>query len=278
MKEEFVTDGLIRQFLLGLADDQERQRIESLFITDPQSRERVLALEQDLIEEYLEDSFTPADKERFLSQYANTPTQRRKLRIAKSIKDLAAQNATMSPDGVATSSTWSRLRARLRLKPLFLIPIAATAAVAIVVASIWINNKLEQNRHAAIEEEIVRLNDLTSVREIPAQISLTLKPFSLRGLEPQPELITRADVPFVEFNLLLIGKERYPSYQAVVHRVRDNESFTIPDLKLKNCENAIRLRQPKDILTRGLYRIELIGRTPDGGTAPPEEYTLTIGG
>ena len=43
MKEESVTDGLLRQFLLGRVDDEERQRIESLFITDPQSRERVLA-------------------------------------------------------------------------------------------------------------------------------------------------------------------------------------------------------------------------------------------
>ena len=92
MNEELVADVELRQFLLGYVDDKERERIESLFVTNP-LRERMLAAEQELIEEYLEDSLKPADKEKFIEQYAVTPAQRRKLRITKSIKDWAIAEA-----------------------------------------------------------------------------------------------------------------------------------------------------------------------------------------
>src|SRR5690349_311562 len=93
MKEERLTDALLREFLLGKTNDEERERIESLFLSDSQTRERVLALEQDLIEDYLEDNLTQEDKERFLSRFAQTEDQRRTLRITKSIKDWAVTEA-----------------------------------------------------------------------------------------------------------------------------------------------------------------------------------------
>ena len=34
MKEELLTDALLREFLLGKVDEEERERIESLFLTD----------------------------------------------------------------------------------------------------------------------------------------------------------------------------------------------------------------------------------------------------
>ena len=97
MKEEAATDASLRQFLLGRVEDEERQRIESLFITDSVMRDRVLAAEQKLMDDYLEDSLSTADRESFLSLYGDTAAQRRKLRIAKSIQEWAAnQPDTMS--------------------------------------------------------------------------------------------------------------------------------------------------------------------------------------
>ena len=109
MNEESVTDAELRQFLLRNVDKNERQRIESLFVTNSLLRGKVLAAEQDLIEDYLEDSLNTADKEKFIGQYADTRAQRRKLRITKSIKDWAILA------GAAKISGWGRLRGRLRL-------------------------------------------------------------------------------------------------------------------------------------------------------------------
>jgi hypothetical protein len=95
MKDETgITEALLRQYLLGNVDDEERQRIESLFLTDSIIRERLLAIEQDLIEGYLDDSLTSADKQRFLLHYGQTAKQQRELRITKSIKDWALEEAS----------------------------------------------------------------------------------------------------------------------------------------------------------------------------------------
>ena len=96
MSDESVTDVTLRQFLLGNVDDEMRQHIECRFITNSLFKERVLALEQDLIEDLLEDSLTATDKERLLARYAATPARRRKLRIAKSIKEWAMLEGNMT--------------------------------------------------------------------------------------------------------------------------------------------------------------------------------------
>jgi hypothetical protein len=278
MSEELVTDTELRQFLLGNVDDKERQRIESLFITEALLRERVLAVEQDLIEDYLEDCLTSAQKERFLRHYANTPAQRQKLRITKSIKDWALlQEKT---PGVAPVSGWSRLRARLRLKPMFVIPIAATAMIAIVVGSLWLNSKMQQrNKRLAIEREVAQLNAPSSLREVPPQMPiLILRPVSVRSVESQSQLINTPDVPIIELRLFWPQKDRYPAYQAVVGRVNDGQSYTFRDLQAENDGNVIRLRLPAHFLSRGQYQIELIGTAADGSKSPPQEYSFTAGG
>jgi hypothetical protein len=69
MKDEFVTDVEITRFLLGDVDDEERQRLESFFISDPESREKILIVEDDLIDGYLEDSLPASDRDKFVAQY-----------------------------------------------------------------------------------------------------------------------------------------------------------------------------------------------------------------
>ena len=98
MNKESVTDTLARRFLLGDVDDVERERIERLFISEPEINTKILLAEDDLIEDYLEDSLTPSDRGKFLGQYGYTAAERQKLRIAKSIKEYAAAEAT--PDVV----------------------------------------------------------------------------------------------------------------------------------------------------------------------------------
>jgi hypothetical protein len=280
MKEETVTDALLREFLLGKVNDEDRERIESLFLTDSQTRERVLVAEQDLIEDFLEDSLTTADRERFVSLYAQTAEQRRKLRITKSIKDWAISEPALPQTIPANVSGWSRLRSWLRLNPVFVIPVAVTAMIAIVVAAVWLNNRAElRNRRLAIEQELAQLNAPSSLRGVPPQmVSFDLSPVAVRGIEQQKEITTRDDVRIVELRLPWIQKERHSTYQAEVRRVDDDESFTIRNLQAEtDGRNVIRIRLPAHILRRGHYQIRLRG-IADGSASYPEEYSFAVGG
>lgn len=93
MIKQPVPDSLLRQFLLGTITDEERERIECLFLTDSPTRERLLAAEEALIEDYLEGSLTIAERDSFLWQYRDTVQQRR-LRILRALKAYALDNVT----------------------------------------------------------------------------------------------------------------------------------------------------------------------------------------
>jgi len=270
MKEEILTDTSLRQYLLGKVDDEERQRIEKLFITDSQGRDRVLAAEQDLVEDYLEGSLTTADKEIFLAHYARTPEQQRKLRINKSIKDWAVAEAQGTP---ASSSIWSRFIAPFRLKPAFVVPIAVVVLLAIVIAFVWLNRTMEQR---AIQQEVAQLNTPASLSQNPPEmVSLRLTPVTVRGGEGQNQLTKRPDTLLIELQLPTIQRERYATYHAVVHRVEGKQPIVTADVEAEN-SNRLRLRLPARILTRGSYRIQLNGIAADGSTGPTEEYTFAV--
>jgi hypothetical protein len=278
MKEEPVSDALLRQFLLGQVDDQERQRLESMFVTGALSEERVMAAEQHLIDDYLDDSLTPVDRQRFLAQYGETPAEQRKLRIAKSIHDWPATSEEAPRVVPAVESRWSRLRARFRLKSAFVIPIAAAAMIAIIFGAVLLNRWLEQRyRHQAMEQELARLNAPSRSGEIsPSTPLLTLRPGTVRSAEAENELTPPANAEFIELRLLWTQKERFPSYQATIRRVDEQERYTAGHLQIDNGSNAIRLRLPRHYLTRGLYQIEISGVATDGATGPAEEYQFQV--
>src|SRR4051794_340023 len=208
MKEEPITDALLREFLLGKLADEKLERVETLFLTDWETKERVVVIEQDLIEDYLEDRLTKEDRERFLLRYAQTDEQQRKLKIIESIRDWAVTEASPPQAAVASVSAWGRLMTRLRLKPVFVVPVAAIVLIATVLAIIWLNTQIEQRKHLAIEQELAQLNSPMSLSETPSQmISFDLRPVTARGVEPPPGLSSRAGIRLDELRLPWIQRE-----------------------------------------------------------------------
>jgi hypothetical protein len=277
VKEEPVTDALLRQFLLGKVDDEERQRIESLFVSDRLSRDSVLAAEQELIDDYLEDMLSPADRESFLLRYGNTPEQQRKLRIAKSIQELASRTPDSIEAGIST--VWTRVLERVRLRPVFVIPVAVTFIMAIMITAVWyLKLQPENKQHLVVEQELARLNSPASLSQTPPGTSvLVLRPISVRSAETRPEFVPGADTRFVELRLIWIRKERCSTYQAVIRRSGDEESFAVRQLEPQTeSGELLHLRLPADMLMRGLYQVELSGVGSDGAIGPSEEYTFTV--
>lgn len=277
MNEEILTDARLREFLLGKVDDEEVARIESLFLTDSEARERVLVIEQELIEDYLENSLTANDREQFLLRYGQTASQLQQLRITKAIKDWASRESARVQTVPVELSSWSRFRARLRLKPVFVIPIAVTAMIAIVCAAVWLNGRMKR---AAIEQELAELNTPANLSEVsPQMISMDLPPITVRSLERGKEFRQSTDIRIVELHLPWIQRERYPTYQAEVRRVGGDESFTIPNLQAEdNGQYQIRVRLPARIFSRGQYQVRVSGIDPTGAVRITEEYAFTVAG
>jgi hypothetical protein len=276
MKQDILTEALLRQFLLGKVDDQERERIESLFLTDSQARERVLAAEQDLVEDYLEDSLTAADKELFLECFGQTFAQRRQLQIKKSIKVWAVRESASTQVVPEKISGWAHLQQRLRLKPALVIPIVVTAMVVIVVVASWLSSRREQQ---AIEQELAHLNTPASLREVlPNMSPVDFSPVAVRSDAKETELKKTTAVQTFELRLPWTSENRYSSYRAEILRVDNAERFTIPPLLQAETDRAstIRLRLPARLLHRGHYKLRLSGINPDGSVGSTQEYVFAV--
>ena len=280
MKEESITDASLREFLLGKLSDEELERIENLYLTDSQTRDKVLALEQDLIDDYLENGLTEDEKERFLTRYTQTDEQRRRLRIIKSIKDWAVTEPPASQAAAVTKgSIWSGLRTRLRRQPMVFVPIAVAIALAVVLAIVWLNSRIEKKRHFEVEQELALLNSPAGLREFPPQMSpIELRPITVRGVETPTEVDSRSENLIVELLLPWTQKERYSTYMAELRQPGDGEPFRIPNLQAENYDGGyyVRIRLRSRFLSRGAYRIQLTGISNDGSASPPEEYRFSV--
>lgn len=274
MREEILTDALLREFLLGKVGDEESARIESLFLTDPEAREKVLVVEQELIEDYLEDSLTTDDREKFLFRYGQTAAQLQQLRITKAIKDWALRQNASAQTVHDKPSIWSRLR----LRPAFIIPIAVAAMIAVIVGGVWLNSRMKR---AALKQELAQLNSPASLREVPEQMfSLNLSPGAVRSTAPQIVLKRpAAATAIVELHLPWIQKELYPTYHAEIRRVGGDEAFTIPNLQAENNGRyEIRLRFRARLISRGQYQVRLTGIDDRGAGGTSEEYAFIVDG
>jgi anti-sigma factor RsiW len=276
MGDDLVTDASLRQFLLGQLNEEERQQVERIFITDSQARERILLVEQDLIEDYLDESLTAAERNQFLQQFAATPAQRRKLRITKAIKDRAVKERRLRT-GPVTASVWSRLGELLRPRRLVLVvPITAAILVAIVTAVIWVNRRVErQTRRTTIAREIIQLNAPSNRQVTPETIILELRSGASRGVDSPPQVVKKL-WQVVELRLLWPQSKQYSSYRAVVQRVGDDESIPVDGLRAEDDGTTIRLKLPTAVLSRGTYRVEITGISADGANSRSEEYQFTV--
>jgi hypothetical protein len=268
----------LRQFILGRVEDAEREEIERRSLIDPEFREQLLAAEQSLIDDYLEERLTADQRENFLLVYGASYGQRRKLRIATSIKDYAeAQPVIAQVDATA------KLRRRwfnFEVKPKLVWSVAAVLIVALIL-TIWLQSRWHQPdaQHLAIERELASLNDPVNLRQpLPQMASLSVTPITLRRVESQPQFTLRSEIRVLELHLLQDQNEPHTRYRAVLQG-SGSKPFNFPELHASD-ENprVINLRIPTSLLSRGTYQIFLSPIGADGSVGSAEEYNFTVTG
>ena len=122
----------IRKFLLGDLSDKEQVEIEDRAFSDRQFLGQVLAVEQDLIDEYVRGEI-PADRlQRFQSHFLASPERRKKVTFAKALatvlSDSAASEKLQRQDALAAPSFREVLSSFLRqLNPAGALSLAAAS-------------------------------------------------------------------------------------------------------------------------------------------------------
>lgn len=100
----------VRRYLLGQLGDEEREQFEQLLLTQDDAFAQLLAVEDELVDEYLSGSLEPDEAEMFAKHFFNTAERQQRLRFAKAFKKYAAAHVTEEiepqPAGTSSRSTW----------------------------------------------------------------------------------------------------------------------------------------------------------------------------
>src|SRR5688572_28396605 len=113
-------DADLRAYLLGQLPEEQQQRVEARIFADEQAQEEMLAVEEDLIDDYVRGDLSASDRANFESHFLSSERRAQKESLARA---LAATLDTSSEEFHSVSSY------RLR------VPWAAAAAAVLVIAA-----------------------------------------------------------------------------------------------------------------------------------------------
>lgn len=141
MKTRAREDQAIIGYLLGTASELEQSQIETRYFREPQFYEEMLALEEEVICDYLNDLLSPAERRQFEQYFLATPRRHRKYESTRKllafIADQGTTQAPAPPEPVrlgllALSAQWAND---------FLVPrlgfLWTLASVAVLALGVW---------------------------------------------------------------------------------------------------------------------------------------------
>lgn len=283
MNEPSNDEARIRRFLLEDLDEEERERVEELFLTDSDTRDALLLAEDELIEEYLDGSLQGVDREKFRKVFVATPQLRRKVRIARSLSNLTRAEHSPQPTLVPSptqdqGSFFSKMLKYRGRGNLLAYASAAAMLIVLTVGVFWYAEfRREQNRRLTVERELAALNDPLRRPELPADqvLPLVLSPVSVRSSGSRIRL--PATDAYLELSLLP-EIARAETYNVLIQRVGLGDEFAVPNLRLEDqpAGKVIRVRIPTRLLNPGLYRLRLHGVMLDGRAVETNEFSFEV--
>lgn len=259
--KEAKKETVIKRYLLGELNDDDREQVEQRLITDRNYLDEVLMVEEELLEDYVSGVLPQHERDLFLKNYLSTPRQKQKLKIAQALDKYAAQT-TVARQRVAATQTWlQRLIYALGLNK-GLVQLSWAVMVLIVVAGTWWIVKTWRDEPKELEAELIRLNGPgSSVLEAGSTVAQgVLLPLNLREAGSVPAVTITNQTQVVQLKIP-VSPEPERNYQAVLKDSGGQEIVRVPQLAAREVGNTrmVVLQFPAKIFRPGDYVITVEG-------------------
>lgn len=177
-----------RRYLLGAATDQESTDIEQAYFDDDAAVDRIAAVEDDLIEDYLADQLSAPDRARFERSYLAVPQHR--VRV-ETIRRLVADASSRAATEQATDAKPAPKRV-IRYAPWL-----ALAASLLMVASVslWVLSPFGRPDTTTVSNQPATTpSSPTAPNQAPAAASprvfaFTISPVAVRSASDAPTIV-----------------------------------------------------------------------------------------
>jgi len=277
---------LLRRYLLGQSNVDERSAVERRLMTDQQFLDDLTRAEEELIDEYARGNLAPDEKDRFEALFLNAPERREKIAFAQAFNRYLDRHPTAAPAqsrAHAPSVWWRRAALGLSAAVVLVVSLSAFFYWRIVqlrgqLASVDLQRaasekngkklsdqlKEQQNRNQDLQREIAGLRDRTPSSDL---LALRLASGWTRGSGQLPTARLLASTKRLRLDLTL-DRDVLPhkSYQAQLQTL-DGESLWSSNKLLARTIGArslISVNVPASVLSPGDFRIALNGLAANG--------------
>lgn len=278
----------VRRFLLGQLEENERQQVEETLMVDTGYREQVLLVEESLIEDYV-DGILPADEQKAFETYFVASTQqRRRVKIARLLNTYSFPDLTDSDPPPAPPPSLPRrwpIGLVVRNHPVVFTSVVVASLLLILLGvfqgiRLWRENAQyieARQRKLEIEQELARLSNTPANQLTTPTFPLALVPGALRDANNASTLSMPFTSEIIELRLILTGNV-YPRYAVELNRVGGEETYRIDGLNGQQTGSgmAVVVRIPSRLLSRGDYKLSLIGIAPNGNKTKIGEYVFAV--
>jgi hypothetical protein len=311
MTHEKVEEKQIGQYLLGRLGETEQRQLEERLMTQHDLFQQVQVLEDELIDEYLQNTLSVQDKADFEKHFLSAPERLKKLRFAETFRSyVAAANAGTEKEP-SKSSFWQTFWAGLRTPTPVLRYGFAVVLVGVLVGGLRMASTIqrlntqvaqirtekgslqerEQQLQQQLEEQRRRSQELeqqlaltqaqaqkppeTSLSRLVATLVLT--PGLVRDSGTSNRLTISPDTPLVALRLEL-ADHAYETYRVVLQDDGGSELLIRNKLKPERLgpnQFIIVTLAAKDLPTDD-YLLKLSGASKAGEFEPLNSYPLGV--
>jgi hypothetical protein len=289
-------DTTLRRYVLGAATEDESLAIEHEYFDRADVLDRVSAVEEDLIDDYLSARLAAADRDRFERHYMATPRHRTRVAVARALRSAAPQASTARrrlswPSWTATFGamrTWTPIgQAALAAALLLLVagaawrfgPASRVTPVAPVAGTMPapVSTARTSDPPAAPQGAEPPATGATSAPPVaPTVVALSLSPISVRAAGDTATLTIPAGTDIVALRLEGDAPDRSLKARAVVRTVGGSEQWRGPATSDRDSQTTARIEIPAERLPADDYIVELFGTDRAGRESERYRYFFRV--
>jgi anti-sigma-K factor RskA len=286
----------VRKYLLGFLPEDESNAIEEKLFSEESFLALIEQVEDEIIDEYLEDSLSAADKQAVEDHFMEPAERREKLRFAGTLRSHIQQKKKQN---LSFERGWHAI------KPVYFYAVSAIAvalfavSIGLVMNNLRLQRKLDsetareqtmqaalnqQLREAQLQNEQLQNEQHRRILHVsghrpekqgePVYLVVNLKPIQPRGIESATRLKLDAKTRGLEVRLPLVDAP-FHSYQAVLRSANGKELAAVAKVTPANAgELSFRIPYPK--LEAGNYVLVLVGGDSSGKPLATSSKTYYI--
>ena len=277
------------RYILGELSQEEREKLEEQYFVNEETWSELQAVETDLIDCYLRNDLTPAQRAQFEKHFLASPRRQRRLEFARLRMDAASL-----PEHQAAGHLRPIALARSFVFQIGFAMAAAVLIVAVVILSAQ-NSRLRGQFNQARSQQANLQRQLEALQKQAAPtpaiqnqveflstdlptISLLLSPGTLRGGQSAGHILPLSSAPSTVLLLLELSGERFPAYEAEIQTVEGKEIRRFNSLKATQVPGegpVVMVKLPSRLLVRGDYIATLFGKAADGRSEVVDSFSFT---